>query len=83
MEPTLKRKGRIAKNQEGNLVLINEDNQGFRVDEVIAAVWYESDGKTISQLVDKFSEEDKENKELIRKDIEAIIEKLKEVKLVV
>ncbi len=79
----MKRLGRIVKDQEGNLVLVNEENEGFKVNEVIAAIWYESDGKTIEELVNEFASKDLEHKDLIRKDIINVVEKLKEVKLLV
>ncbi len=78
----LQRLGFIAKDKDGSLVLINEDKEGFRVDEVIAAVWYESDGKTIDEIAEKFCGEEKEKFELVKKDIENIVTKLREVKLV-
>ena len=34
----MKRKGKLAKNEEGSLILINEENKGYRVDEVVAAI---------------------------------------------
>lgn len=82
MEEKLQRLGSIAKDKDGSLVLINEDKEGFRVDEVIAAVWYESDGKTIDEITEKFCGEEKEKFDLIKKDIENIVARLREVKLV-
>lgn len=79
----MKRLGKIVKDQEGNLVLLNEESEGFRVNKVVAAIWYESDGKTIEELVNEFASKDSEHKDLIKKEIETIVLKLKEAKLLV
>lgn len=78
----MKRLGKIVKDREGNLILVNEENEGFRINEVIAVIWYESDGKTIEELVNEFASKDLEHKDLIRKDIVNIVRKLKEVRLI-
>ena len=78
----MKRLGKIVKDREGNLILVNEENEGFRINEVIAVIWYESDGKTIEELVNEFASKDLEHKDLIRKDIVNIVKKLKEVRLI-
>jgi len=76
------RKGRIEREEDGTLVLINDQNQGYIVDEAIAYVWVECDGKTEDELVDTFSQGVDVDKEDLRKDIRVIIDKLKEVNLV-
>jgi len=80
----LKRKGRIVVGEDESIVLVNEENKGYRVDEVIASIWYECDGKTIDELIDIFTEgvEEKEEKEVIGNNIRLIVSKLQEVKLV-
>ena len=78
----MKRLGKIVKDREGNLILVNEENEGFRINEVVAVIWYESDGKTIEELVNEFASKDLEHRDLIRKDIVNIVKKLKEVRLI-
>jgi hypothetical protein len=81
-EKVLHRKGGLARDKDGSLVLINENKQGYRVDEVIASVWFESDGKSEEELVDTFSKGMEDKKDVIKKDIHLIVSKLKEVKLI-
>jgi hypothetical protein len=76
------RKGRIQREEDGTLVLINEENQGYIVDEAVAYVWAECDGKSEDELVDTFSQGVDVDREDLRKDIRVIISKLKEVNLV-
>jgi len=48
--------GRFAKQEDGSLILANDKDQGFMVNEAIVEFWNTCDGtKTINQLTDQFS----------------------------
>jgi metal-sulfur cluster biosynthetic enzyme len=50
------RKGQFIKQDDGSLILANEKDQGFMVNEAIVNFWHMCDGtKTINQLTDQFS----------------------------
>jgi hypothetical protein len=81
-EKPLRRKGRLVQGEGGAIILINEKNEGYRVNEIIAFIWYECEGKTENELVDLLSDMVDLEKEIIRKDVHEILSKLKEVELV-
>jgi len=81
-EKPLRRKGRLVQGEGGAIILINEKNEGYRVNEIIAFIWYECEGKTENELVDLLSDMVDLEKETIRKDVHEILSKLKEVELV-
>src|SRR5919198_4810337 len=48
--------GRFAKQEDGSLILANDKDQGFMVNEAIVEFWNSCDGtKTMNQLTDQFS----------------------------
>ncbi|HEY3094430.1 MAG TPA: PqqD family peptide modification chaperone [Nitrososphaera sp.] len=48
--------GRFAKQEDGSMILANDKDQGFMVNEAIVEFWTTCDGtKTINQLTDQFS----------------------------
>ena len=50
------KKGRLTKQEDGSLALLNEREQGFMVNHAIVDFWESCDGtKTINQLTDQFS----------------------------
>lgn len=81
-EVKLKRKGTLVKNEIGELVLINEANEAFKVDEVVAYVWSICDGKTLNEVVDAFAELSNVPADDVREPLTSLIDKLKSVSLV-
>jgi hypothetical protein len=73
---------RLVQGEGGAIILINEKNEGYRVNEIIAFIWYECEGKTENELVDLLSDMVDLEKETIRKDVHEVLSKLKEVELV-
>ncbi len=50
------RMGRFSKQEDGSLILVNNKDQGFMVNEAIIEFWNACDGtKTINQITDQFS----------------------------
>src|ERR671934_3154558 len=48
--------GRFAKQEDGSMILANDKDQGFMVNEAIVEFWNTCDGsKTINQITDQFS----------------------------
>ncbi len=53
----LRKKGHLSKNNEGSLVLINEDGQSFKINQSVATIWKKCDGKTQLDLSREIAEE--------------------------
>ena len=81
-EVKLKRKGELFRDEEGNLVLVNEANEAYRVDEIVAYVWSICDGKTIDEVVTEFSNLSETSVEEVREPLIDLINRLKAVSLI-
>mgnify|MGYP003876337415 CR=1 FL=1 len=79
-EAKLKRKGALVR-ESGSIILVNEEDKAFGVDEVVAYIWSISDGKTVSEVIDQFSEVSNIPTEEVREPIINLINKLKSVSL--
>lgn len=79
-EIRLKRKGALVREGE-SIILVNEENKAFGVDEVVAYIWSISDGKTTDEVVNHFSEVSNMPIEEVRGPIINLISKLKSVSL--
>lgn len=81
-EVKLKRKGELFKDEEGNLLLVNEANEAYRVDEVVAYVWSICDGKTVDEVVTEFSNLSETSVEEIRAPLLDLINRLRAASLI-
>ncbi|MCF3653265.1 MAG: PqqD family protein [Aigarchaeota archaeon] len=81
-EVKLKRKGELFRDEEGNLVLVNEANEAYRVDEIVAYVWSICDGKTIDEVVTEFSNLSETSVEDVREPLIDLINRLKAASLI-
>jgi hypothetical protein len=81
-EVKLKRKGELFRDEEGNLVLVNEANEAYRVDEIVAYVWSICDGKTIDEVVTEFSNLSETSIEEVREPLIGLINRLKAASLI-
>ena len=80
----LKRKGRIVREND-RYILINEMDEKFQVNDFIAYVWLKSEGLSVDELtdliIDVIGREDL-NKDLIKRDVYVVVEKLMEMGLI-
>jgi len=81
-EVKLKRKGTLFKDESGDLVLVNEENQAFRVDEVVAYIWSICDGKTVNEVVTEFARLSDVNIDEVRSPLMDLIERLRSASLI-
>ena len=81
-EVKLKRKGELFRDEEGNLVLVNEANEAYRVDEIVVYVWSICDGKTIDEVVTEFSNLSETSIEEVREPLIDLINRLKAASLI-
>ncbi len=78
----LKRKGELFKDEEGNLLLVNDSNEAYKVDEVVAYVWSICDGKTVEEVVTEFADLSETSIEEIKTPLLDLIDRLKTASLV-
>ncbi len=81
-EVRLKRKGELFKDEEGNLVLINEANEAYKVDEVVAYIWSICDGKTFEEVVIEFADLSETSVDEIKTPLLDLINRLKSASLI-
>lgn len=78
----LVKKGSVAHDKGGDLFLVNEENEAYRVDETVIFIWSRCEGKTAEELTsDIATSTEKETSEL-KEPVERVVSRLKEAKLV-
>ncbi|MBH47202.1 MAG: hypothetical protein CME71_03425 [Halobacteriovorax sp.] len=78
------RQGKLAKDTQGNLVLINEGGKAFAVDNDLSTIWLMLDGqKTYSEILETLSQEAPYTPSEIDPMVSEVLEKLKAAELVV
>ncbi len=83
MENPIK-KGKLAKTEDDKLVLVNDKNQAFVVDQAVIGIWKMLDGnKTVNEVVQEVAKGTDAMPEQLSPQITAIVDKLKEVGLVI
>jgi metal-sulfur cluster biosynthetic enzyme len=74
--------GRVLKQEDGSLALVNSKEQGFMVNENIIQFWESCTGKrTISQLADDFSQKLNLPRQQIEQEVVQLIQQLLEAEL--
>jgi metal-sulfur cluster biosynthetic enzyme len=76
------KKGRLIKQEDGSLALLNEKEQGFMVNQAILDFWDTCDGtKTINQLTDQFSGKLALPREQVEQEVVQLVQQLLEGEL--
>lgn len=78
----LKRKGQLVRSKEGEIALLNEEKQGFKVDKMVVVIWDLSDGRSEQEIVNEIASKSKAEKKKIAPVISDILSGLKHAKLV-
>ena len=74
--------GRSTKQEDGSLILANDKDQGFMVNEAIIDFWKGCDGtKTINQLTDQFSAKLGMPRQQVEQEVVQIVQQLLEAEL--
>lgn len=77
------KKGTLAKSEANELLLVDENNKGYKVDQAIIAVWSMCDGnRTQEEIVDELASETKLEKSKVIGVVSDILAKLEQVSLV-
>jgi metal-sulfur cluster biosynthetic enzyme len=74
--------GRSTKQEDGSLILANDKDQGFMVNEAIIEFWQSCDGtKTINQLTDQFSAKLGMPRQQVEQEVVQLVQQLLEAEL--
>jgi metal-sulfur cluster biosynthetic enzyme len=76
------KKGRLVKQEDGSLVLLNDKEQGFMVNQAIVDFWETCNGtKTVNQLTDQFSGKLALPREQVEQEVVQLVQQLLEGEL--
>ena len=76
------KKGQVNKQDDGSLILINEKQQGFMINQAIVDFWYTCDGtKTINQMTDQFSTKLGMPRQQVEQEVVQLVQQLLEAEL--
>lgn len=76
------KKGSVGKTEEGEIVLVNDQNQAFKVNKVAVVVWNRCDGQmTIDDLTKEFSQKTNQEEGTVKQAIETIVDQMEKVGL--
>jgi len=76
--------GKIVKQEDGSLVLANEHDQGFMVNQSIVDFWQICNGKRkVTDLVDKFAEKTGLQRSQVEKEVMQLIQQLRDGGLII
>jgi hypothetical protein len=78
----LVKKGSTIKDNEGKLLLINEENKAYKVDDTVITLWHKCEGKSIDELIIDMSNSTGIQTSELKGPVEDLVSKLKEAKLV-
>jgi len=82
---TFKKKGSLARSQQGDLLLVDENKRAYKVDEVVVLIWTMCDGKNgEKEIIEEFCSKigNKAPKEEIEKAVKDITQKLESFGLI-
>ena len=71
----------MIRDKEGNLFLVNEEDEAYLVEEIIVFVWERCDNKTFEELLTDICTSTSTEPDELRKPLEILISRLKEAKL--
>ncbi|MEM2450998.1 MAG: PqqD family protein, partial [Nitrososphaerota archaeon] len=70
------------RDEEGKLLLVNEDNEAYIANEIVVYIWNVCDGKTLDELTKEIAEAMNRDTGEVKEALSELIGKLKEAKLV-
>jgi hypothetical protein len=76
------KKGSVSRTEKGEILLVNEQKQAFKVMDVAAVVWNRCDGHTtIDDLTKEFSQKTNQEKGAVKHTIETIVDQMEKAGL--
>lgn len=78
----LQRKGKLSESEEGNLLLVNENEKAFPADETVISIWQRCDGDTTKEdLVEEINAGTDQSKNEIQEALDKITDELESLNL--
>jgi len=78
----LKKQGNVIQQQDGSLALVNDQNQGFMVNDALIEFWKTCDGtKTLNQLIDNFTAKLNMPRTDVEKEVVELVQQMLEANL--
>jgi len=78
----LKKQGNVFQQQDGSLALVNDQNQGFMVNDALIEFWKTCDGtKTLNQLIDNFTTKLNMPRTDVEKEVVELVQQMLEANL--
>lgn len=81
-EKRLSKKGWLSQTPEGDLLLVNEKGEAYRVNEAVAAIWQLFDDKTVNEVVEEVAFQVRRDPSELKEQIEQLASKLVEAGLI-
>lgn len=79
----LSKVGRVMQQQDGSLALLNDQNQGFMVNDALIEFWKLCDGtKTVTQLIDMFASKLNMPRSDVEKEVVELVQQMLEANLI-
>ena len=76
------KKGSVSRTEKGEILLVNEQKQAFKVMDVAAVVWNRCDGQTtIDDLTKEFSQKTNQEEVAVKHAIETIVDQMEKAGL--
>lgn len=77
------RQGKMAKDEKGNLVLVNKEDKAFAINSDLSKIWFMLDGEaSLDDLIHQLSRDAQASKHEIKQILVTAIEKLESAELV-
>jgi len=76
------KKGEPAKAEDGSLLLVNEDQAAYKVNEAVLMIWDMCNGISFSELVTTIAAGVEQDATTVRTSIEGLVTELQQVKLI-
>ena len=76
------KKGEPAKAEDGSLLLVNEDQAAYKVNEAVMVIWEMCNGISFSELVSTIVAGVEQDASTVRTSLEGLVTELRQVKLI-
>ena len=76
------KKGDPAKAEDGSLLLVNEDQAAYKVNEAVLMIWDMCNGISFSELVSAIAAGVEQDAATVRTSLEGLVTELQQVKLI-
>ncbi|MCS6783955.1 MAG: PqqD family protein [Candidatus Caldarchaeum sp.] len=81
-EKRLSKKGWLSQTQEGDLLLVNENGEAYKVNEAVVAIWNMFEDKTVTDVVEEVALQIHRDPAELKDPIEQLASKLVEAGLI-